>query len=273
MYAKLKSQLTPPLIFNLVKHFKNGFRGDYASYSEALNKCDGYETCIIVEKTLESTLQYRMGCNNNQAVQNQMNLLSVVLLSLKDIKIPNNETINVLDFGGAMGGYYFFLKRHLDSFVRLNWVVCETEEIVKAAKENLDEDGLSFVSSLDQIPTDQKFEIILASSSLQYTDSPVDFFAKLSMFKHDYMIIDRCPMAPINKDRLTIQKVAKSVYKGSYPCWFFSKEKWIELVSKTHDIKLNWNSADAALLDFQEIICQGVLLKSKLQSFDYSLGS
>lgn len=265
MNTKLKSQLTPPLIFNLVKHFKNGFRGNYSSYSEAREKCEGYETCIIVETTLVNTLQYRVECINNQAVQNQMNLLSVVLLSLKDMKIPDNGTINVLDFGGAMGGYYFFLRRHLGSFVRLNWIVCETEEIVKAAKENLEEDGLSFVSSLDHIPAEQKFDIILASSSLQYTDSPTDFFAKLSRFKHEYMIIDRCPMAEINKDRLTIQKVAKSVYKGSYPCWFFSKEKWMSLISKTHEIKLNWNSADAALLDFKEIICQGVLLKQKFQ--------
>jgi len=200
---------------------------------------------------------------NNKPIHNQMNLLSAILLALYELKVPENGTINVLDFGGSMGGNYFFIKHQLDSYIKLNWTICETEATAKAAKEHFTEEGLTFVSSLDNLSKSQRFDIILTSSTLQYTDEPEKYFNKLKNFNHPFLIIDRFPLAMINKDRLTIQKTAKSVYTGSYPAWFFSKEKWIALISASYVIKLNWDSTDSALLDFKEIICQGYLLKRK----------
>ena len=46
------------------------------------------------------------------------------------------------------------------------------------------------------------------------------------------MIIDRTPFADTEKDRITIQRVAPSIYDASYPCRILSRERIrVELLS------------------------------------------
>ena len=65
---------------------------------------------------------------------------------------------------------------------------------------------------------------MLLSSVLQYIETPYELIAFLNSKKIEYVVIDRTPFLLEEKDRITIQKVHKSIYDAEYPCWLLNQQ-------------------------------------------------
>ena len=99
------------------------------------------------------------------------------LISLCEIKDNN---INILDFGGGAGHHYFLLKKLLNENITVNWIVFETEELVKECIANgLETDELKFSSSFSNLLQDLEFDVLYANYSLAYTNDPYLYLQKL----------------------------------------------------------------------------------------------
>ncbi len=62
------------------------------------------------------------------------------------------------------------------------------------------------------------------------------FAKKLIAHQVPVLIFDRVSIISSPENRLTVQNVPKSIYKASYPCWFFSEERFLEAIGPSYEL-------------------------------------
>ncbi len=102
--------------------------------------------------------------------------------------------ITVLDFGGGAGTTYFEAKYFFPN-KDFKWIILETKTMANMAESmNTKNDELKFINNFREID-DIKIDLVIANSSLQYTDNPIDHLNKLINIKAKYFFITRTPLA------------------------------------------------------------------------------
>ena len=105
----------------------------------------------------------------------------------------------VVDFGGGAGFHYFLAKKILSTETRFQWVVVETPNMVSAAKD-FESQELIFTTSIEKVsalmnPGNQKVDILIASSVLQYLPSPLTTLRSLIALNPEFIYIARTPLS------------------------------------------------------------------------------
>jgi len=202
----------------------NGFSGCYSSWQEAYSYATGYDANNILQKVLHALLKIKKGevaYERDSVLFDEIQYSWGLLAGLERAAIENAGHLCVLDFGGSLGSSYFQNRDFLGGLKSLEWCIVEQEKFVKSGKEHFEDDQLKFYYTIDDCLKYHKPNVILLSSVLQYLEEPyrwIDVFIKL---KVPYIIIDRTPFINNDTDILTIQRVPESIYKASYPAWFF----------------------------------------------------
>jgi putative methyltransferase (TIGR04325 family) len=137
-------------------------------------------------------------------------------LSLMDKK----STINVLDFGGGTGNLFHAIRHFLPA-QKFVWNVVETPELVNRIFHSLKDEelefgdsSLRFFSSIDQVlAVHPRIDIVIAASSVQYTNNPYETLASLINVGAKTIHISRMPF--IQNERLLIfQQKSRIVDNG-----------------------------------------------------------
>jgi putative methyltransferase (TIGR04325 family) len=262
----LLRDLTPPLLWKAARVISQklgigaslSWQGDYASWEEAQRDCgQGYSDEEIIRVTARNTAVLRESLRSSSDLNSRSLRLLAALTSA--LRIGSDRTLHVVDFGGAMGGHYFSLRRFL-SFPKVRWSVIELPATVQEAKKNFGSDELSFFSDLGEVSG--PIDALLISSSLQYCPDPWKTFATLAATAAPVVIVDRIPLLQGERDRLTRQTVPREIYSARYPAWFLSESRFLSEAQK-HGFKLalRWRCPEDVLrLDGKEIMDQGFLL-------------
>lgn len=263
-------QFIPPIFFRLRKYFqagqnptKNIFSGNYDNWNEAVHVSSGYGSSLIFEKVKAAALAVK----NREAVFERDSVLFhqeeynwPLLALLLRIAGENDNRLTVLDFGGSLGSTYFQHRKMLDA-IDLSWQIVEQPHFVEFGKQALEETSLHFYFSIEEAVAAGKPDVILLSSVLPYLEAPYKRLDQLSELRTPDLVIDRTPFLENARiDRLTVQKVAESIYPATYPAWFFSKERF-----------------DAALLvngyvkrfEFPSLICGNATIQPDQQTAVY----
>lgn len=143
----------------------------YASYAEALARCDGYEDADIVGTVYAKTVANR---SLPLTPTNAFTLLSLLVGR------------RVLDFGGACGIEYFNARRLIPAWHKLDWTVVETPAMVAKAV-TLANDELHFASSLDGLAAD----VVHTSGTLQCVDDPLGYLRRLLAVDAEHIVFNR----------------------------------------------------------------------------------
>jgi len=138
--------------------------------------------------------------------------------------LRSGNKLNVLDFGGSLGSSYYQNKNFLKDVQELNWSIVEQKHFVTEGKKHFADKHLHFYYDVDGCMKEQNVNVLLLSSVLQYIETPYDLITYLNSKKIQYVIIDRAPILLEGNDRITIQKVHKSIYPAKYPCWLLNQE-------------------------------------------------
>jgi putative methyltransferase (TIGR04325 family) len=237
---------------------KKGYRwtGNYLNFNEALKKSSGYEDPKLIENIIGSGIAFVQ--RNEISVNYLVQIVASIFICLNHI---NKNIINILDLGGATGEHYKLIKKFISKFTKLNYTVCETDELVQKAKNIFCNDELSFTDDIHKVI---EVDIILCCGTLQYLADPTDTYSDFVNLNSSFIIIDRFPAIPTDEDRLTIQHVSTTHYKSSYPCWFFSESKWEHTFTEVYNIMLKWNSKNQyVILDGEKVYYSGYVLKKK----------
>ena len=241
----------------------DGFEGDFPSFAAALAAIGnrGYEeeyvTNFIVESAKVSLAQRQRG--EWPVFLDGLVQKAAMPLLLAYARRRDPRAFTVLDFGGAVGGYYFHLKDRFDEpSVRLRWNVCELPDMVARCKPLFADGQLDYIDDLDKVP-DGAADVVLASGSLQYVPDPEAFLRKLAR-KADSLIIHRIQMHDGARDRVAIQRVDKKMYGRpvSFPIFLFSESKMLGLLRELgFEIELRW------LLPENTVMLDGKLLPNQ----------
>jgi len=259
-WKKTIKELIPPLSLRLSRGLFYGWHGNYISWSKAIDKCAGYDSQTILEKVRISTLKVKEGFavyERDSVLFDTIEYSFPLLAGLMWISARNNGKLNVLDFGGSLGSTYFQNKAFLDSLSDVNWCIVEQPGFVKTGIEFFENDKLHFFYSVEECLKSFEIDVIIFSSVLQYLEEPFALLDQIKSTAINNMIIDRTPFIK-GDDRITIQKVNPNIYRGSYPCWFFNKRKFISRITSEYKVVLEFDALDKANIpsEFKGLILQ-----------------
>lgn len=216
---------------------KHGWFGDYLNWKEAKNKCKGYDDASILEKVKTSLLKVK----NGEAVYERDSVLfdeipysEPLIIALKNAAI--NDELHVVDFGGSLGGSYFQNRGFLSGLKKLQWSVIEQKHFVDCGKEFFEDEYLKFYYTIEEAIKNKKSTVLLLSSVIQYFEDPKDLVRKCIGYNFDYIIVDRTAFIGNSKDRITVQIVPESIYKASYPAWFFNEYNFLKNFKDTYEV-------------------------------------
>ena len=216
-------QKIPPPLFIWLRG--QGWHGNYKSWAEASHLTTGYDAPNILERVkflmLESIKKQK---EQNSSVQYPWELLSALMW----IAAQNKGCLNIIDFGGALGGIYYQNKVFLDQLETVQWNVVEQSHFVELGKKEFETDILKFCFSIDECDS----QCILLSSVLSYLEKPYELLADILKKKYKYVIVARTYFTKNKPDRICIQKVPKNYYDASYPSWIFEKQKFIDFFNQ-----------------------------------------
>lgn len=121
--------------------------------------------------------------------------------------LPPDRELKVLDFGGGAGHHFYSM---VDTILHkiLRWTVVETHSMVASATQLNTDDRLTFEASLINV-ADIEYDLILASSSIQYSLEPLKTLNDLTNIKSKYFFVTRMPIWEFPTKKL-IQKSALS---------------------------------------------------------------
>jgi putative methyltransferase (TIGR04325 family) len=247
---------------------KNNWEGAFNSWQEALNFASGYQENVILEKCKDSTLKVKNGeavFERDSVIFNSVQYCWPILALLQKIAIENNNKICVLDFGGSLGTSYYQNKTFISSSVDIQWCVVEQPHFVQCGKTYFQDDNLFFFNDIEECLNFHKPDVVLLSCVLQYIEDPFVLIETITNLNINYLIVDRTSVSDLSYDMITVQNVPKEIYDASYPCWLFSKSKFLGYF-KTYVLLSEFNSkiTEDNIINDTLIRWEGFLFKKKL---------
>ena len=241
---------TPPRMLAAYRRLRGEsirFSGEFANWEEARLASKGYDDALIVERVRQATL--KANASTCLMERDGMVLPSDVtfplLASLQHVALSLGR-LRVLDFGGALGGLYFHLRRHLPPNVPVLWTVVEQRRFVECGKLHFAVAELSFEENLERALSEGVADVALLSSVLPYLEHP---HQTLSMFLNsgcEYLLLDRTPvLREATSDRLTVQTVDFLEYSASYPAWFFVEAPLLEEIGVRYKSVFGFDSFES----------------------------
>lgn len=238
MIKKLKLILrlfTPPFVNECRKFINRNnritFKGKYTSWEEALIASKGgYDSPAILEKVKDASLKVKKGeaiFERDSVCFYEEDYRWPLLSSLLFIANSNGSKLKVLDFGGSLGSFYNQHKKYLRSIKDLKWYIVEQENFVECGKSEFQSDVLRFKGTISECLKESSIDVVLLSSVIQYLQSPYSIISDIFNANPDFILIDRTPYINEDNDMIKNQHIPQSKGGGSYPSWFFSKEKFL----------------------------------------------
>lgn len=259
---KIIKKLLPDFVVRNIVGFFYGWSGNYKSWDLAAKKCSGYDAENILQKVLNSTLKVKNGevkYERDSFIFDEIQYNYPLLSSLMWIAAQNKGNLRVLDFGGALGSTYFQNKSFLDSLPFVDWNIVEQHHFVEAGNRYIANNVLKFHNSIEECFLKHKIDVILLSSVIQYIEKPYELLDYILNMGVEFVIIDRTPFVEYN-DRITVQKVNPKIYKASYPCWFFNKERFVNFLNEKYSLIMEFDALDRANIKSE---FNGYLLRKK----------
>ena len=208
-----------------------GFTGPYDSWEAAAEACDGYESIGVVDRyELEATsIAYDESAGTGGCLLSQRTarLAAAFLAATAASGSAATRGVRVLDFGGAVGKHMVELKSVPG--VRVSeWVVVESAAVARRLQRfSTDVIRWSHAASPAELSSEGAFDIVLASSVLQYMPAPLSWLRVLAELAPS-LIIDRLPLIEASADFVMRQNARYGGRRVTYPAWFFARDAFLE---------------------------------------------
>lgn len=255
----------PPAVHRWVRHRRGGairFEGAFSTWAEACAHSTGYDAENILAKVLAATLEVKRGTavfERDSVLFDKIEYAWPVVAGLLWAAARNEGFLSVLDFGASLGSSYFQNRELLKTLPIVRWNVVEQAHYVKAGQAYLQDEQLRFYPSIQDCLSENKVNVILMSSVLQYLPDPADVFLSLLAVGADAVILDRTIINHSVSDRIYVQQVPPSIYSASYPCRSFSESRLLALTSDHYQLDADFPSLSFPALESIESEFKGYL--------------
>ncbi len=215
----------PPIVLTVLRRILSNFSGNYGSWGEAKAHSSGYDATEILERVRHASSKVMHGeavFERDSVCFNHEEFRWAPLACLLRVAAENGGELRVLDFGGALGSFYFQHREHFKHLKAVRWAVVEQSHFVQCGRDEFQNGVLQFYESIEDCLDDGMIDIIFCSCVLEYLEKPNAMLELFSKSGTRYILLDRTPFIEADQDRLTVQRVPESIYSASYPAWFFS---------------------------------------------------
>jgi len=245
----------PPVVLRTVKGFRNGgvkFEGSYTSWEAAAAQCSGYDAEPILAKVLDATLKVKRGeaaYERDSVLFDELEYDWPVVAGLMWAAAQSGGNLSVLDFGGALGSSYFQNRAFLADLQTLRWSVIEQEHYAVAGRNHLQDDTLRFYTSIDECLRDNKPNLILLSSVLQYLPDADRIIEDICRIGAQTILIDKTIVNHAQQHSIHVQRVPATIYEATYPCQSLSEKKLLGAFSSNYQLVSQFPSLAFSALD------------------------
>jgi len=262
-----KGEFIPAIVKRIARYsFNYGWHGRYQNWAQALGQTTGYNANTVLQRVSAAASKVQ----NGQAVYerdgialNHVEVFYPLLSALLLVASRNNNELSLIDYGGSLGTSYrqnLPYLRHLNS---LQWHLVEQTMFVEEGRKKFEDEHLHFYYNLAEVLQQDKPQLLMFSSSLQYMEKPYELLTQVKQSGIEYLLIDRTAFTNEAEDRLTIQKVPPAFYEASYPCWFFSEQKMTAFLEDAYELVFGFESGQKVTLGLTELDYQGMLWRRK----------
>lgn len=207
------------------------WKGNHASWAEAMALSSGYDKDAILKKTLASVLKVKNGeaaYERDSVVFGQIEYSWPLLAGILLAAAGGEGSLGVLDFGGSLGTTYFQNRKFLSRLPDVRWLVVEQPHFVEAGRRHVADGTLLFFNSIEEALSGHRARVALLSTVLAYVEHPHALLEEIIALELDYVIVDATAFLHRGTaDRLTVQRVSPRIYEASYPAWFFNKPQFL----------------------------------------------
>lgn len=230
---------------------EGGFGGHFACWSEAAAQSAGIDADTILEKTALAMRKVRDGAvayARDSVVFERIEYSWPVLAGLLWIASRSGNSLNLIDFGGALGTSYYQSRYFLAHLSSLKWHIVEQPHVVELGNREFANDHMRFYSELDACLREGGSNAMLVSSVLQYLPDPYRFLSQATSSGLEYLVFDRTAFVDRNEDRIAVQEVSPRIFSVSYPCWFLSLPKFRRVLQRNYDLVAEFDGFETACI-------------------------
>jgi putative methyltransferase (TIGR04325 family) len=229
--AKIVRTLLPPILVGPARRlfgFAQRFVGPFDDWQSAIRASGGYAAPDILERAIAATravVDGRAAFERDSVLFDSHDYRYPIVAALMRTAARAKGRLSVIDLGGSLGSTYWQCRHWLTGLEAVQWVVVEQPSYVAAGRREFPSGPLRFTSSIDEAAMWTHSPLVLASSVLQYLESPTEAVDWLTINDVSGVLIDRTPLSDAVEHELFVQHVPRRVYRASYPCWIMSRSK------------------------------------------------
>lgn len=135
--------------------------------------------------------------------------------------------LSVLDWGGALGHYYW-LARKLMPEVECDYHCVEVGEVARAGQACSPD--VTFHTSEDW--GDRRYDVVMSSGSLHYEYDWADRVRRLAAAAGDYLYVTRLPVALESETFVVVQRPYRYGYATEYQGWVINRDQLLAVASE-----------------------------------------
>jgi putative methyltransferase (TIGR04325 family) len=158
-------------------------------------------------------------CNNDYGAHNTIMAYAYVIARAA----WKRDRISLLDWGGGIGHYYIISKALLPE-IEIDYHCKDLPLLCQAGRELLPE--AKFYENYEECFA-QTYDLVLASSSLQYSEDWKGVAERLALATRSYLYITRFPIVHRLTSFVVVQRPYRYGYQTEYLCWFLNREEFL----------------------------------------------
>jgi putative methyltransferase (TIGR04325 family) len=132
--------------------------------------------------------------------------------------------LSVLDWGGGMG-HYAVIARSVLPEMAFDYTVKDMPQLCRAGREVLPD--VRFVAD-DESWLNEKFDLIMASGSLQYKENWRDLLHQFTEASNGWIYVTRIPVVEHASSHVIVQRPYHVGYNTEYISWVFNRAEFLD---------------------------------------------
>jgi hypothetical protein len=243
-------QWVPPRISGWWRKWRRPVRheGHYSSWSEAVAESRGYDAENLV-RVRKAALQVKAGqaaFERDGVTFAEPEVSWPALACLLTVGAEQGGRLDVVDFGGSLGSFYYQHRGFWSELGMVRWRVVEQPAWVQVGRAEFESEELRFYSTIEAAEAEREApQVLLLSAVLPYLPDPQRFMADVSKRRFVAVVIDRTGMLREGgRDRLTVQRVRPPLFHASYPCWFFTRGTLLAPFAEDYRLRAEFAALD-----------------------------
>jgi putative methyltransferase (TIGR04325 family) len=229
------------------------WEGVYKTFEDALKDTtgSGFSGNTYQERSLAAANECLVALDSNEPIPNfhkqRSNFLPVVVAMAMGNKIDSDSTLTILDFGGGLGIGYMVLKESMSNNIKsVDYAIIEVPEVCSVGKTLFKKNEIKYQDSI--LPF-QEFDIIYASSVIQYIEDWQALLIKFSDLKPQFILLSDVFAGTI-ESFVSLQ----NYYGSRIPHWFLNLDDLVNCFSDVGYQLIMKSYATSRRLDHEDII-------------------